>query len=202
MINFDLKGFTGLRTGVTGGTKRDIFFRNYLSTGVDSFDFSSLSGSSGVVLLPQYNDQKPSRDLTVYGSFQGDSLSGVGSMDAYGGEEDLLGKDNNANASVYLAGEEGRDGINLSEDGVRRQDTVSLQGITNNADSDRIFAFTGAGNLKSSGSIHDLLEFDAKTFSNYTANQPVRSASVIDTIIDFNNGNARALENVFLKDSL
>ena len=100
----------------------------------------------------------------------------------------------------FLAGEEGRDNINLSEGGVRRQDTVSLKGITNNADSDGIFAFTGAGNLKSSGSIHDLLEFDAKTFSNYTANQPVRSASVVDTIIDFNKGNARALENVFLKD--
>ena len=43
---------------------------------------------------------------------------------------------------------------------------------------------------------------DAKTFSNYTANQSVRSAKVLDTIIDFESGNARALENVFLKDSL
>ena len=99
VINFDLKGFTGLKTvSVTGGTKGNILFRNYLGTGVDSFDFSSLSGSSGVFLAPEYNDKNLSRDLTVYGSFQGDSFfSGVGSMHAYGGGEICLGR-HNANA--------------------------------------------------------------------------------------------------------
>ena len=168
------------------------------------FDFSSLSGSSGALLLPENNKKKSSSQLSVFGSFQSDTFySGDGSMYALGGEGfDVLGKDPEANASVYVAGEGGRDSIGLGENGVRRQDFVSLRGITNAADADSIFAFTGAGNLKNAGGIHDFLEFDAKTFSNYTANQPVRSASVIDTIIDFNKGNARALENVFLKDGL
>ncbi|MGA0022851.1 MAG: hypothetical protein ACO3GW_11815, partial [Vulcanococcus sp.] len=91
-------------------------------------------------------------------------------------------------SSGFYAGQLGQDFIRLQTNNV--QDTVSLVGITSFANADEITGFAGAAALANG---FDLLQFDAASFSNFTAGATV---NLIDRQEAVNRrGNAAALQN-------
>ena len=178
--------------------------QNYIDTAnVSKFDFSetsNINGNDGFELNRFDNtDQSNAKKLTINGSPNNDifaaSLPGM-TVHAGDGIDKLIGSET---SSDYIAGEEGKDLIDITEI-VQKTDTVSLQKVTSNLDHDIIVGFMGFDNPNNNNK-HDILEFDALTFTNYKAGEKVEQATINDIRLESQSGNKKAAENQFIVDT-
>jgi hypothetical protein len=200
----DLSKFTGLNTIKVDGTfTNQLTLNQYLTSGARTFDFSGMT--SGGVNISNANSGINTGDaLTMIGSRVDDTLeANIGAATLKGG----LGGDTiigSTVSSVYAEGGFGFDTVRLFANNAR--DTVSLRNITESSNGDNVINFTGFG---ANNTNYDLVEFDAATFTNYTAgtnviqvnaNQAATAAAaqagknmfVVDTIANIQNLNASA----------
>lgn len=167
----DLSKFSGLSSvQVEGSFTNRLELKNYLSSGATSFDFSGVT-TGGVNISNANRGTNTASPLTLIGSRAEDILeANIGPATLRGG----LGNDTirgSQVSGVTAVGGQGTDNITLFDNNA--QDTVSLRTVTSFNDRDTIANFAGEGNNAN----FDLLEFDALTFSNYTAGGPVQQVT-------------------------
>jgi len=190
----NLNKVSGLESlNLSGSFNSRVRLNNYLDTGARRFDFSGMT--TGGVQFGNNNNDFVTENLSVKGSADDDILKaslGNASIDAGSGSDLITGS---SQSSGFYAGGLGQDGIQLLANNV--QDTVSLVGITSLANADEIIGFAGAAALANG---FDLLQFDAASFSNYTAGATVNLIDRQEAVS--RRGNAAALQNtVFFVDN-
>ena len=183
----NLDKVSGLESlSLSGSFNSQVRLNNYLDTGARRFDFSGMT--SGGVQFFNNNNDFVTENLVVKGSADDDILKaslGRATIEGGSGSDAITGS---SQSSGFYAGQLGQDGIQLLANNA--QDTVSLVGITSVANADEIFGFAGAATVANG---FDLLQFDAATFSNFTAGATV---NLIDRQEAVNRrGNAAALQN-------
>ena len=200
-----LAGFENLDSlTVKGFFEGAIPVTNYLDTAkVSNFDFSgSTNPNAGFILDTQNNiDLLFAKRLNITGSVGDDRFAAFfEGMTCKAGEgDDIL--EGSIISPDYIEGEGGFDNINLTEE-VKTQDTVSLKGITQDGDGDKITGFTGFFNADNrNGKRHDLLEFDADTFTNFSANSQVEEVQANDLVAAFLRGEQNVAKNKFIVDT-
>ena len=200
----NLEGFENLNSlTVKGLFDGDISVTNYLDAKVSDFNFSgSTSFDAGFILDPQNNnDPLFAKPLNITGSAGGDQFSSLFeglTCHAGDGNDTVVGS---LSSPDYIAGENGIDEIALFEE-AQSQDTVSLKGVTDDLDADIITGFLGFNNAENTnGKRHDLLEFDAETFTNFSANSEVEEVDVDDLVAAFLRGEENPSKNKFIVDT-
>lgn len=189
----NLNKFTGLTTiKVDGSFANQVKLNQYLASGARTFDFSSMT--SGGVLIANVNSGVNTGDaLTMIGSRAADILeANIGAATLKGG----LGADFITGSSVsgtYAEGGLDIDTVNLTANNAK--DTVSLKNITTAADGDTILNFAGFG---ANNTNFDTLEFNASTFTNYTAGTNVTQ---VDATQAAASAAAQAGLNMFVVDT-
>ena len=183
----NLDKVSGLESlSLSGSFNSQVRLNNYLDTGARRFDFSGMT--SGGVQFFNNNNDFVTENLVVKGSADDDILKaslGRATIEGGSGSDAITGS---SQSSGFYAGQLGQDGIQLLANNA--QDTVSLVGITSVANADEIIGFAGAAAVANG---FDLLQFDAATFSNFTAGATV---NLIDRQEAVNRrGNAAALQN-------
>ena len=168
----DLSKFSGLSSVQADGSFTNrLELKNYLSSGATSFDFSGVT-TGGVNISNANRGTDTASPLTLIGSRAEDILeANIGPATLRGGLGNDTIKGSQVNG-VRVVGGQAADNIDLFANNA--QDTVSLRSITTFGDRDNITNFAGAGNNATN---FDLLEFDALTFSNYTAGGPVQEVT-------------------------
>jgi len=189
----DLSKFTGLSTIKVDGTfTNQLTLNQYLTSGARTFDFSGMT--SGGVNISNANSGINTGDaLTMIGSRLNDTLeANIGSATLIGG----LGTDAITGSSVsgiYAEGGKDFDTIDLLINNAR--DTVSLKNITDVFDGGPISNFAG---FTTNNVNYDVLEFDASTFTNYTANTAVTQVTAAQAQA---SAAAQAGKNQFVVDT-
>jgi hypothetical protein len=183
----NLDKVSGLESlSLSGSFNSRVRLNNYLDTGARRFDFSGMT--TGGVQFGNNNNDFVTENLVVKGSADDDILKaslGQATIEGGSGSDAITGS---SQSSGFYAGQLGQDGIQLLANNT--QDTVSLVGITSVANADEIIGFAGAATVANG---FDLLQFDAATFSNFTAGATV---SLIDRQEAVSRrGNAAALKN-------
>ena len=183
----NLDKVSGLESlSLSGSFNNRVRLNNYLDSGARSFDFSGMT--NGGVQFGNNTNDFVTENLSVKGSADDDILRaslGNATITAGTGVDSITGS---SQSSGFYAGEQGTDTIALLANNA--QDTVSLVRITPAADGDTITGFTGALGVANG---FDLLQFDATSFSNYTAGSTI---NLIDRQEAINRrGNAAALQN-------
>ena len=191
----DLSKFSGLSSvQVEGSFTNRLELKNYLSSGATSFDFSGVT-SGGVNIDNDNRGTDTASPLTLIGSRAEDILeANIGPATLRGG----LGNDTikgSQVSGVTVVGGQGTDNIDLFANNA--QDTVSLRTVTSFNDRDTIANFAGAGNNATN---FDLLEFDALTFSNYTAGGPVQQVTAAQAALSA-GAQTPAGQNMFVIDT-
>ncbi|MBV2351927.1 hypothetical protein KUL97_09430, partial [Synechococcus sp. HK05] len=179
--------FSGLKSiTISGSFTARTRYSNLLNSGARTIDFSGVTGP-GVLATPD-NGEFANEPLVVTGSTGSDNLAaslGTATIRAGSGDDTITGS---SQSSGFYAGELNNDTINLLAN--NQQDTVSLVGITSAANGDTITGFTGAQGVANG---FDLLQFDAASFSNYTAGSTINLIDRQEAIS--RRGNAAALQN-------
>jgi len=161
-----------------------LIVENWLDTGASTFDFEGVTNGR-IGLDNQLNDEQTGRTLLIKAGQDADYVAasnGDATMYGFNGADTLIGS---LAGKTYVEGGNQEDSISLLENAI--QDTVSFQTITTTANGDTINNFLlFADATNAAGTFHDLLEFDAATFSNYDANQAViiRNVDVAETLAD------------------
>lgn len=189
---------------IDGGKTDRVFVFNYPNTAnVSSFDFSEAEIPRGVQIVNiDENHRSPNKPLTIYGSSESDKfVGGLRSIKVFAGNgrDEIVGS---ISGSDYIAGEGGIDTIDISGEAIPRMDTISLNGITSFYDSSVIKGFLGFNNPLNKGNQHDVLEFDALTFNNYTAKTKVEQASVNNILGRFPVDGDEVIKNKFIVDTI
>ena len=121
-------------------------------------------------------------------------------MTVYAGDGDDSIKGSNG-LSDYIAGEGGADEIDITEVNHKR-DRIHIDVNLSSDDADVITGFLGFNNPANINKQHDLLEFDALNFSNYTIGIPLSQVNKTEITSDFNANPENALKNKFIVDKL
>jgi len=157
---------------------------NWLDTGASTFDFEGVT--NGRIALDRFeNDEQTSRSLLIKMGQDADYVqasNGDATIYGFNGADEIIGS---LAGKTYVEGGNQQDDIYLLQNSI--QDTVSLQTITTTANGDVVENFLlFADPTNAGGTFHDILEFDAATFSNYDANQAViiRNVDVAETLAD------------------
>jgi len=157
---------------------------NWLDTGASTFDFEGVTNGR-IGLDNQLNDEQTGRTLLIKAGQDADYVAasnGDATMHGFNGADEMYGS---LAGKTYVEGGNQQDKIFLLENAI--QDTVSFQTITTTANGDTVNNFLlFADPTNAAGTFHDILEFDAATFSNYDANQAViiRNVDVAETLAD------------------
>ena len=164
----DLSKFSGLSSVLAEGSfSNRLELKNYLSSGATTFDFSGVN-TGGVNISNANRGTDTASPLTLIGSRAEDILeANVGPATLRGGLGDDVIRGSQV-SGVYVDGGQNTDNITLFDNNAK--DTVSLRTITTFNDRDNITNFAGAQNNAN----YDVLEFDAITFTNYTAGTDVQ----------------------------
>ena len=187
---------------VEGSFLLDVKIKNYLdSAQVSVFDFSgSTNEKIGFILDPINNTGTSSKGfLSVLGSPGSDQFfAGLNEITVYAGDgnDSIKGSDG---LSDYISGEGGADEIDITETSPKR-DRIHIDVNLSSDDADVITGFLGFNNPGNNNKQHDILEFDALSFSNYTIGIPLRQVNKTEITSDFNANPKTALKNKFIVD--
>ena len=162
---------------------------NWEQTGATEFDFSGITTSFGVLMLEaNANEIANSAPLTIKGSAGGDFLQGVNNgsiIQGFAGADSLTAP---AQGNAVLEGGAGKDSLSLGSG----QYTIRLNGQTSEISKDTVIGgvFQGFNELDAKATnTFDLIEIDAATFSNYTANKAVQQLDIDDVLLGTNLSN-------------
>ena len=171
---------------------------------ITNFDFSEVTTDEGFEVDTDNNfvEEVTSRPLTFTGSRGPDALvASIGPATMKMGAGDDYGQ-GSLNDSTYFEGGEGFDEVDLVDDN-NATDTVSYKGITselNFTDIDQ--GFVGFLNTAQNPNqnVHDLLEFDADTVTNFTAGTTVQQKTFdqLENIL----GTARANNHMLVDEDV
>ena len=186
-IAANFEKLSGLKSiTITGSVTARTRYSNLLNSGARTLNFAGVTGP-GVLAQPG-NGEFTNEALVVTGS-SGDDILGasLGNATIRGGSgsDEITGS---SQSSGFYAGQLGQDGIQLLANNA--QDTVSLVGITSVANADEIIGFAGVATVANG---FDLLQFDAASFSNFTAGATVNLIDRQEAIS--RRGNAATLQN-------
>jgi hypothetical protein len=179
----DLSKIVNLKTLDVDGTFTDeLEFDGWALTGATEFDFSDITSTNGVFLIrAKSGDEAFSKPLILKGSQGSDFLHGVNgdaTIQGFAGD-DFLAAPNQGKA--ILEGGSGQDVYNLGVGRADAQHTIRLHGQISETSRDTIFGddFHGFNSTNAQAlNTFDLVEIDAITFSNYTANQDVQQQNI------------------------
>jgi len=165
----DLSKFSGLSSvQAEGSFNNRLELKNYLTSGATSFDFSGVT-TGGVNISNANRGTDTASPLTLIGSRAEDILeANIGPATISGGLGDDIITGSQV-SGVRVNGGLNYDKIDLLANNA--QDTVAIRGTTNFGDRDDITNFAGQGNNATN---FDILEFDAATYTNYTAGGDVQ----------------------------
>ena len=172
------------------------------SAQISSFDFSgSTNPNIGFTVNPATNAVQAfsNEPLTLIGSPGADTLiASLAAVTAIGGAgDDTI--NGSTNAASTIEGGNGQDTVTLTATNAAT-DFVDYNGITLETNDTDITGFIGFNNaVNAAQDQHDILRFDASTYTNYTAGTQVTQRAVADI---FNVLGTAAADNVFLVDNL
>ena len=186
----DLDRIVNLKKLDVDGTFTEILeLNNWEQTGAIEFDFSGITTSFGVLMLEaNAKEIANSAPLTIKGSGGGDFLQGVNNgsiIQGFAGADVLTAP---TQGNTILEGGVGQDSLNLGSG----QHTIRLNGQTSETSKDTVIGgiFRGFNELDAKATnTFDLIEIDAATFSNYTANKAVQQLDIDDIVISTNLSN-------------
>ena len=188
----DLSKIVNLKTlDVDGTFTETLRLENWANTGATEFDFSGITSTEGVVAnLANAGNQTFAENLNFKGSAGDDILNGLNgnvTMNGMAGDDLLIGS---RQGSSIIEGGAGTDSLFLWTQNA--QHTVRLHGQTSEISKDSILfnSFQGFENPNAKAlNTFDLVEIDAVTFSNYTANQVVQQQSINNVLPNSNLSN-------------
>ena len=188
----DLSKIVNLKTlDVDGTFTETLRLENWANTGATEFDFSGITSTEGVVAnLANAGNQTFAENLNFKGSAGDDILNGLNgnvTMNGMAGDDLLIGS---RQGSSIIEGGAGTDSLFLWTHNA--QHTVRLHGQTSEISKDSILfnSFQGFENPNAKAlNTFDLVEIDAVTFSNYTANQVVQQQSINNVLPNSNLSN-------------
>ena len=188
----DLSKVVNLKTlDVDGTFTETLRLENWADTGATEFDYSGITSTEGVVAnLGNAGNQTFAENLNIKGSAGDDILNGLNgnvTMVGLAGDDFLIGS---REGSSVIEGGAGTDSLFLWTHNA--QHTVRLHGQTSDISKDSILfnSFQGFENSNAKATnTFDLIEIDAVTFSNYTANQAVQQQSINSVLATTNLSN-------------